>query len=493
MGRMSSVLPGLALGGLVGCAQLAGIDETSGPGADSRVSLKMERISIGATVVRAPMDLTGLAAEYLVADDVAEDGYQHVPADLLELDTWSAAVGTGTPAIRFFTPDYPDAISRILDFPQRVYLGLFGAMEHPNPQPAPPGATLTVRATLPTGFAATESFQLYTLGSWSVRGFPAGELPAVGATAFGPVTFPFSAATSLSGRPLEKITPADAVLLLRYVGNKLTGVMEAAPFEQTGMDTLMGTMTAVAPAETLAIQVGPPASVAARFAPARPALPNVSMAWYLHAAPGYEVANDNGPLLNAAGVAMADTGMVSQTYGNPFVAKGWPTVLTWTTVAARTYKPAAQTLSIDLHAGLFQVVKPAGGMVLDLPVGLPEVISIDGMPLSTDGLTVAKPTRPAEVTFVVGAAMDTFYQLQVYEIVPNMGSTALTQKLVMSTAGLEPKLVVPADTFVAGHAYSLRAICVQGGHPGLAEGDFTRRELPIAVGYLDSGVFTVNP
>lgn len=477
----------------MGCAQLAGIDETSGPVTPDRVSLQFERYSLGATIVRAPLDLTGLAAEYLLPDEAEADGLLHVPAELLVPDTWSAAIPEGAPAVRFFAPDYPEPVARIWDFGQRNIVGLFARLEHPNPEPAPPGAMLTVGATLPTAFAANESLQLYTLGAWGTRGFGGTELPAPGATVFGPVTFPFSSVQSLGGRPLDKITTADVVLFLRYVGNRLTGVMEAAPFDQTGADTVMGTMTAVAGSETLAIQVGPPAAIAQRYALAQPALPSLSMAWYLHAAPGFEIANDNGPLLEAAGVAMADTGTINAPYGNPFVAKGWPTVLTWSTAATRTYTPAAPMLPLELRAGLFQYALPTAGLVLDLPAGLPEVITLDSKPLSTDGLTIAKPTKAVTVTFVAGTAADTFYQLQLFEIVPNPAGTALIQKTVVGLSALHPTFTLPPDVLVAGHTYNLRAICVRGGYPAFSEGDLTKRELPMAVGYLDGGVFTVTP
>jgi hypothetical protein len=493
MGRMSSVLPGLVLGGLVGCAQLAGIDETTGVVAADEVSLQLEKVSIGATVVRSEMDLTGQSAEYLVFDDAEPDGIHHVPAELNTPDTWSAKIPDGTPPIRFFTPDYPEPVAKLWDFPQRNVFGLYGRLEHANPEPAPMGAMLTLSATLPAAYAATETFQLYTLGSWNVRTFTGAEVPAVGALAFGPVAFPFSSMSSITGRPLEKITTADAVMFLRYIGNRLTGVMEATPFDQTGADNIMGTMTAVAASETLDIMVGPPAAVSMRFAPARPAMPALSMAWYLHAAPGYEVANDNGPLLHAASVAMADTGMISATYGNPFVAKGWPTLLTWSTVATRTYTPTVQMLPIDLHAGLYQLAVPTAGMVLDLPAGLPEVITIDGKPLSTDGLSIAKPTKPVKVTFVSSITNNTLYQLQLYEIIPNMGATALVQQIMLSATGIKPEFTLPPDLFVSGHVYNLRAICIQGGYPDVAVGDLRKRDLPTAVGYLDGGVFTVTP
>jgi hypothetical protein len=224
----------------------------------------------------------------------------------------------------------------------------------------------------------------------------------------------------------------------------------------------------------------------------RPSMPTVSMAWYLHAAPGYETGNDNGPTLNAAGVAMADTGMISATYGNPFVTKGWPTVLTWSTSASRTYAPAGQ-LPVALSAGLFQLLEPTAGAVLDLPAGLPEVITIDGRPLSSDGLTIPAPTKPLHITFVSGITTNTLYQLQVYELVPNAANTALVQKIVLSATAITPQFTLAPDVLAAGKLYNLRAICLQGGYPAAAAGDLRQRSLPTAVGFLDGGVFKVTP
>ena len=47
--------------------------------------------------------------------------------------------------------------------------------------------------------------------------------------------------------------------------------------------------------------------------------------------------------------------------------------------------------------------------------------------------------------------------------------------------------------FQLGSTYTLRTICIQGGYPDAAIGDLRKRELPIAVGYLDGGLFTVTP
>ncbi len=485
----------LVVCGLAGCAQIAGIDETTGPARPDPLSVTVEQIQVGASVVRGPIDLgaiTGLTAQYQVPDESEADGLHRVDAKLTTTDTWSADVPTGTPPVVFDLPDYPTPVKRQVDLAQRNIFVLYGRMQHPDPEPAPAGATLSVQSTLPSPIVAGEAFQLYTLGSWNVRSFSAAETPIAGAATFGPVTFPFSSMGSITGRPLEKLTTADAVLLLRYVGNKLTGVMAAAPFDQTGTDSITGAMTAVIADQTLGINVGPPAQVLARYAPVRPSMPTVSMAWFLHAAPGYEIGNDNGPLLDAAGVAMADTGMISTTYGNPFVAKRWPTVLTWATSASRTYAPAGQ-LPVALTAGLFQQLEPTAGATLDLPAGLPEVITIDGRPLSSDGLAIPRSTQPVHIAFVSGITNNTLYQLQIYELVPNAANTALVQKIALSATALAPQFTLAADVLAPGKLYNLRAICLQGGYPGATVGDLRPRSLPTAVGYLDGGVFKVTP
>jgi hypothetical protein len=86
-----------------------------------------------------------------------------------------------------------------------------------------------------------------------------------------------------------------------------------------------------------------------------------------------------------------------------------------------------------------------------------------------------------------------FYQWNVYELVPNaaMPPTALARKVVYAALGTETTITIPNDVFVAGKIYTIRAHCVQGGYPGFSTGDLQDRDVPYAVGYLDSGVFTV--
>ncbi|MBA3455740.1 MAG: hypothetical protein H0T42_21775, partial [Deltaproteobacteria bacterium] len=82
-----------------GCAQLAGIEETSDVDLAAPVSLQIDRISVGATVVSAPQDLSANTASFLVPDDTAPEGFLRVAAELSDVNLWTADVPLGTPAV----------------------------------------------------------------------------------------------------------------------------------------------------------------------------------------------------------------------------------------------------------------------------------------------------------------------------------------------------------------------------------------------------------
>ncbi len=480
-----------------GCAQIAGIDITTQADEPAMASLELYRMSIGATLTTAPLDLTNLTATYLVANPDAADGLDRIPAivDPKGTNRWIAEVPDGTsPPVMFTLPDYPEPRTRIWSLPTPTLRGAFGIYEHPNPQPAIDPATLTVQATLPTPYAATESFQLLVVGTWNARSFTgATEIPDVGANAFGPVSFAYTTTTRQTNRPFEAITTADSTLLLRYVGTRLTGVMEGTPFDQTSMDTVSGTMSAVAATETLTATLNN-MTVAARYTPLRPAMPAPTMSWSLVAAPGFASASLNGPRLNSASVLAADPSEISVSYGNPFVAKGWQTAFSWTTGSTRQYTPPGAPGPITLNAGLSQYVMPSGDMTMVLPAGLPELIQLDEQPLSTDGIMIDKPIKALKASFTVPPSpANTLYQMTLYELVPNAAGTGLEHKNVLSmTSASSDDFLIPAAFFESGKYYTLRAQTIAGGYPNLAEGDLQTRELPMATGYMDSGVVVVN-
>jgi hypothetical protein len=467
---------------LCGCAQLFGLDETSG--GPQAASLTIQRTSIGSRVVYAPQDLSGSMATYLVRDEADPTGLVRVPAVQAEPGTWVAPITAPAP-ILFDLPDYPAPILRIFDFPRAAVKGLFGVLEHPSPQPAPDGATITVNATLDAAYTGAERFELFTLGSWNRIALAA---PAVGALALAQ-TFAFTSMTSLTGRtPHERITTDDAAVVLRYVGNELRGAFKAPPFEQTGADTITGTMTAVAIAPfTVAIDQ---MDAMRRYGTARPLVGTPTMTWTLHAAPGAQLNNDQGPLL-AAG-APTDLTTISSQAGNPF-APDWPSTLLWNTFATRTYTPPAAGLPVTLTAGMHERAILAPGLQMRLPAGLPAQIALDGTVLDMDGVRIARPARAVEVTFETDAAANTLYQLQLFRLVPNAGNTALQYEQKLGANAAEPRFLLPPELFEAGALYTMRAVAVQGGFPAIAEGDLTQRTIPIALSFLDSGVFEVAP
>ena len=489
MGGYLSVL-GMAVCA-AGCAQLAGIDETTGPAAPDRVSLSMERVSIGATVVVAPQELTGYTATYLLPDSAAPGGLTRVFAQQSANDTWSAEIPEGTPPVMFTLPDYPRPIPRLWSVPSRTLRGAFGQAEHPHPVPADAGAMLTVSATLDAPIAGNESFQLYTVGTWTTRGFSGAEVPGVGATTFGPVTYAYATSGAITGRPLEKITVADQPLLLRYVGNDLTGTLAATPFDQTASDTITGTLVGN-PHDQPLTAVLMPADLPARYAPARPALGNLAMSWSLNASPGHAWASNTGPQLFAQAVAATDPGAINVMYGNPFAGLGWDTTMTWSTTESRTFTPAGGTLTVTLYGALFQVVTPSPDMTLALPAGLPEAITLDSRPLSTDGMMFTKPSVALSASFLAPTPC-TLYQLQLLDIVPDLAATGLELRNVLSQASTTSQFFIPPEFLEASHSYTLRAVCIAGSYPNIADGDLATRDLPLAVGYFDSGVFTVMP
>lgn len=467
---------------LCGCAQLFGLDETSG--GPPSASLSFERASIGARVVTAPQELSGSMATYLVPDDADPTGLTRVAATQVEPGRWTAPITRPAPVL-FDLPDYPTPVLRIFDFPQLEVKSLFGVLEHPDPQPAPDGATITVNTALDVPFNGADRFELFTLGSWNAVALAA---PAVGATLLAQ-TFPFTAMSSLTGRmPLERITSDDAAVVLRYAGNELQGALRAAPFDQTGADTVSGPLTTVAiqPFSFAIDQV----DLTRRYGAVRPAVGAPGMQWTLRAAPGAQLNTDLGPLLAAGGPTDATT--VSSQAGNPF-APDWPSTVLWLSQASRTYTPPAAGLPVTLFAGMHERAILESGLQMMLPAGLPTRITLIGTVLENDGVTIAKPARGVEVSFQTDVPENTLYQLQLFKLVPNAAMTALQHELKLGAQGIQPRFVLPPELFEAGAHYTLRAIAVAGGFPGIAAGDLTQRSIPIAVSFLDSGVFQVAP
>jgi hypothetical protein len=492
----------LIVAATAGCAQLFGLDETTGtdaPPATPFMSLQFDRISIGSTLVRAPQDLTGQTATYFVEDDAEPSGLRRVQGMLGDTkDRWTAEIPDGTRAAVEFTVPEATPFRRMYSLPSRTVSSLYGVYEHPNLQDAPVGGTFSVKLALPTGYASGQFFRLYAVGPWVQHTFAATELPAVdtGATTIGPVSIPYNTAafpTLVNARPTPRLTTDDQIVALRYVGNDLTAAGRVAPFEQSGgADPVIATLTAV-PHAPLDVKIDPNA-VATRLAGTSPPVSALSMAWSVVAAPAWKLANNTGPVLNAVSVAQTDPGTVTAMFGNPFTDLGWTSLFTWAGNRSRTYTVPKFGLALTLYAGLNHLDDVAPGLVMDQPAGLPVLVSINKTALNADGLSITlDPAKSVELSLVADRATNLFYQWNIYEVVPNaaMPPTALDYKVAYVALSNETTVKVPNDIFVAGKVYMIRAHCVQGGFPSFSTGDLQNRDVPYAVGYLDAGVFTV--
>ena len=361
-------------------------------------------------------------------------------------------------------------------------------LEHPNPTPAPPSAAIALSVTLPSAVVAGESYQVLTVGAWSQHGLA----PAVGAAALTD-TFAYTGTSTITNRPLDKVTLDDAVLVLRYSADQLTALLDTTLDMVDGTNLITGGMSSIAIDQNLAATVDP-ATAITRLGTPQPANATPTLNWSLVAAPGFAVANTSGAQLRAGAVLATDTA-IALPYGNPFTSKSWHPVFTFAPTVSRTFTTTDTMLPVTLAAQLVQLLDagPGTAITADLPAGLPQVTTLAGTALATDGMTVVvDPTLPVDASFTTDVASNTFYQLQLFELVPDATNTVLQLQIRISMSAIGPQFTLPANLLVAGKTYVLRAICISGGYPGLAQGDLRMRTLPFSLGFADCGVFTVR-
>jgi hypothetical protein len=461
-------------------------------------------MSVGTTVATSALDITGLEATYLVdAGDGAVDRVPAVPDPTH--GAWTTQLHAPAP-VQFTLPDLPAPIPRQFDFPSMQLAVLFAALEHPNRAPAPDGATFAYTVALDSPAAGTgATYQSYVVGAWLRRDFASAEavVDMTGMLLTVPA-YSFTGAHSVAGRAMpDAVTTDDAFLVLRYVGGLLTGYAEASPFAQTEAATTvaMNALTTVAADRMVNLTLDPAALTARYMKPApAPTSTTPAISWNLVAAPGYRIASNAGPVLYSGTTA---TG-VTASYGNPFAARGWNTIFTLATSTSRVFMlpsgSAAPAAPVTLFAGMNQFLEPPAAAdpatALTLPAVLPTRVLLNDVVLNSDGVTVRPPSSFVTVTFEVEAepaAGSTFYSLQVWDLVYNATSMAAERRSMYVAASDHRTFRLPPELFQAGHTYTLRAFATTGGIPGLAEGDFVHRELPLAQSFLDSGVFTVSP
>lgn len=472
-----------------GCAQLFGLEETTGsPDAPpNEVSLAVQRVSIGSTVVKAPQDMSAQMATFYV-DDAAQ-GYTTTPGALIPPNTFTAPVMEGTPPVLFTTPDM---VSRFFATSRAQRVNVY-AFERPGAATAATTSNIQVTVTLPSAYVSNESFNIVAIGPWTQHPLAAGELPApdLGNTAINTplidYTTQFSSMLGSAVTVRPKITATDYVVLLRSVGNRLTGFLESQFEQGDATDVITGTMTAVATDRTLNATIDP-TGYAMRYSAVRPATTGLSIGWNINAAPGGSDGSSRGIQLMAGGSAMTDT-MVTTMYGNPFDGHGWKAVLSFNTSSNRTY--TFMTAPVPLSATMSTMLDASQATALTLPAGLPITIRANLVNLTSDGMMLPLDlTKPVVVDANIDKISATYYSLALYEI--EVAGMTSARKLIVEavTAGM-PSFKLPQSLFQVGRHYVLQFRAHDGGFANAAAGDFQTFTLPYSTSSLDSGLFTV--
>ena len=466
-----------------GCAQLFGLDvTTSAPDANpDEVSLAVQRVSVGSTVVKAPQDMTGQMATFY-ADDGATAGM------LIPPNKFTAPVMTGTPPVIFtlprdMTPRY-FASSRAQTVNHVVF-------ERPGMMPAADTSKITVGITLPSPYVSGEAFNVVAVGPWTQHPLAAGELPLpdMGLTTISTPAIDYTTGFSslISSMTRAKITSTDYVVVLRTVGSRLTGYLETQ-FDQTdGTDTISGTMSAITANRTLNATFDP-AVFMSRFATAKPALTGLSLNYSISASPGADVGQTRGIQLVAGGSnPMTDTS-VTVSYGNPFEGHAWKSVLTYAASSSRTFM--FMTAPVSLGATMQTVSDPEQTTSITLPAALPTAVKANDTELITDGIDVMLDlTKPVTLTATLEKPTATYYSLTLSEI--TVSGMTPTRTAVISAASTTPTFQIPQSYFQVGHSYVVQFRAQEGGYLNAAGGDFTTFTLPLSTSTLDSALFTV--
>ena len=449
-----------------------------------QATVEVERLSIGATLQTAPEDLTAGSdtLAFLVADSAAPGGFSRVTATQGPTGTWSAPIASGNPAVDFTLAQQ----RHIWAFPTRDSRSRTRTSSTQTRRRRIRRRSSRSTVTLPSAPAPTESFQVEEIGPWLAASLdPTDPLSQLVMT---------STMSSLSGAATPAVViPSDVVLALRYdSGTTLTGVFQAASFAETaGTNSVSGAMTAITADQMFGATIDPVAQQT-RFAAIRPAVGTPTFSWRVTAAP-YAMRNIvDGPQLEAASVATTDTA-ISAMYANPFASLGWTAQFQYSATEVRDIM-VLDGLALELSATASSMLIPDTSMpTLDFPAALPQSISIDDQPLSTDNISVTiDPTTPAAITIVTDRQSSQMYQAILYEVVPADALTAQLSYVVEVLTTDPANLVIPSDLLVAGKTYTLWIGCFADGFAGAATGDLQTTSPPFDSAGSYSGVFTVS-
>ncbi len=484
--EMRRLVPLTAIWGLAGCAQIFGLDETSSDDAGEAVSLSLERVSVGATVVKAPLDVSMETATFLTDDGAG--GYLRVNGTVSAPGTFTAAELTGAPPVQFTLPGTTG--DRIWATGAPAQRGTFTVFEHPGSEAPLPGSMVAVNAMLPTPNAAGDSFRVEIVGAW-MRG--AITPPATTGGTVITDTIDYASFTPMVGNAPARFTNADVALVLRYQASALIGVLQQQLDQTAGTDMISGTMTAVSTTDSMLEATIDPPALNTRYSAVRPSLMTaLAQSYFVRAAPGWSVGQPQGISLVQGSLAATATSIAAG-FGNPFTSLGWTSIVEYTTSQSRTYM-FDMTHTVTLTATM-QTLAEVGSepLTLDLPAGLPITISIDATPLTVDGMSVQLDlSKPVVVDATLDRPQSSLYVARLVELDPSSATVTKTLVAEMVVTGT-PTFAFPPELFQPGHTYYVTVVSAAGGFTGAATGDLQTVSFPYTSGTLDSGVFTVTP
>ncbi len=467
-----------------GCAQLFGIEETSSGGGGS-IAVRLQRVSVGASVEFNPLDVGTNLPAFLVADSADPSGVRKIASGPAEPGRWLAPVGK-VEGVIYSYPDVP--APRLLSFPGfsrpdlRASVNIY---EHPNPKPAPSPADVAVVVTLPTPSKATESFSVEVVGAWVYYSIPQ---PPPGTNTLS-LSVPYTAFQSYTGGSVGQIAPQDVIALLRRDSGTLTGQLVVTGIEQTSATIpLQGTLAPVTPNQTFSATVSS-ASVANRFAAQKPTITSaVTQTYRVEASPGYALGMPVGFSLANGDIAPADPTTINAPYANPFSAQ-WHPVASHIATAQRSFNIGGTTAVLTSFLQALSEANPSPA--LNMAAGLPTMTTINDIPLNADGMTVPLNVNgPVYVDVKADRTDNSVYEVTVVEIA--VVESQITRTVVASTTGVDPHLPLPPGVLQAGHTYYLAVRCTAGGYTEAASGNLQTFALPVSIGYQEGAVFTVG-
>lgn len=473
-----------------GCAELLGIEETSSVPNRSN-AVRLQRVSVGASVEFNPLDVGTPTPSFFVADTSDPSGIQKIPTTTAEAGRWIATTRKPIDGVIYSFSDSP--IPHLLSYPGfagsdlRAYVNLY---EHANPKPAAsPGPTVMINVTLPTTYQPTESFAVDAVGAWSHFSVPP---PAVGAPALANTSSysmfkPFDGI----GGSLWQLTAQDVFALLRY--DTVTGITKLTGHRVVPVDSTNNTIAVtgiVTPLPTdqnqnLSANITP-ALVANRFATTMPASPPPAQSWRIDAAPGYALGLPFGFML-ATGPVAQNAATITAMYTNPFSTQWHPTI-NYIAVSQRTFSMGAN--STNMTTALQTVAEAAPSLTLEMAAGLPTKTTLNNMPLNVDGITLSLDVAgPVFVDITTDRTQNTLYEVTVVEVA--VAGAQITRKPVAVTSGVDTHLPLPPGVLQAGHTYYLQVLCTAGGYTQAATGDLQTFALPVSRALQEGAVFTI--